>query len=255
MRPFRIILLCVALSSCGAMFERVSYTVDKDAIQNTRSSLYPVYGRSFWRPVVEEYVAGDLENPPPKCARIFVGSSTIKKWPNLETTFDDKPVVQRGVGGATIQEITYFFDELILSHSPSEIVFYAGENDLTFRIEPQEAFENFVDFMNIKSRKLGDVPVWFIGTKPSPMRFDQFFAQIEFDRKVKNLANDRADLVFVDLTETFLSEEGKPKSVFQEDGLHLNDEGYALLENALLKAFESYKSERDPIVCSECMPK
>ena len=54
---------------------------------------------------------------------------------------------------------------------------------------------------------------------------------------IKDLAAARRDLVFIDIVSVML-EGGRPKMIFEPDGLHLNRSGYALWAQAITSALD-----------------
>src|SRR6187402_1967640 len=70
---------------------------------------------------------------PPANPIVFVGSSSIRKWNDAERTFAAYSVMNRGIGGAVTNDITYYLDDIVFPYHPRQIVIYVGENDL-----PQE---------------------------------------------------------------------------------------------------------------------
>lgn len=66
---------------------------------------------------------------PPVHPVLFVGSSSIRKWDDAQHVFAKYNVLNRGVGGAVINDIIYYADDLIFAYQPKQIVIYVGEND------------------------------------------------------------------------------------------------------------------------------
>ncbi|MGI9520249.1 MAG: hypothetical protein ACR2PG_01255, partial [Hyphomicrobiaceae bacterium] len=68
--------------------------------------------------------------------------------------------------------------------------------------------------------------------------WDKFNAQVQANARVKELAQLRKDLVFVDVVPLML-ENGKPrKKIFVTDGLHMNRQGYDVWIHALKRALD-----------------
>jgi hypothetical protein len=57
---------------------------------------------------------------------VFAGSSTIRFWNGLEEDMAPLPTVQRGFGGAKINDVIRYLDRLIARHEPSMVVLYIG---------------------------------------------------------------------------------------------------------------------------------
>ncbi|HTK22060.1 MAG TPA: hypothetical protein VL442_21225, partial [Mucilaginibacter sp.] len=62
---------------------------------------------------------------------LFIGSSSIRKWTDLEQRFAGKPIIRRGVGGCEIwQVVKYYTPYILFPYHPRKIFIYAGENDI-----------------------------------------------------------------------------------------------------------------------------
>ena len=48
---------------------------------------------------IRSFEQADLASPPPANPVLFVGSSSIRVWPDLAGDFPDYPVMNRGFGG------------------------------------------------------------------------------------------------------------------------------------------------------------
>jgi lysophospholipase L1-like esterase len=177
---------------------------------------------------IAAFETADREAAPPRCATLFVGSSSIRFWETLKADFPDRTVINRGFGGSTIWEVNHYFDRVVAPYRPKEIVFYAGENDLAAGRTPAEAYADFAAFMAKKDAALGKTPVWYISAKPSKLRWDQRDAFQDLNGRIKALAGKRADLAFIDVWPAMLGPDGQPKDIYVEDRLHMNPAGYAL---------------------------
>lgn len=183
-------------------------------------------------PAFDEAIAAfeeaDRAAMPPKCATLFVGSSSIRFWRTLKEDFPDRTVINRGFGGSTVWEVDHYFDRVVKPYQPKEIVLYAGENDINAGRTPDQVYADFVQFMRLKEKALGATPVWYIAAKPSKLRIDQFTQQSDLNAKVKALANNRDDLAYIDIVPVMLKPDGAPKDIYVEDNLHMTPGGYAL---------------------------
>jgi lysophospholipase L1-like esterase len=179
---------------------------------------------------IAAFETADLQSPPPKCATLFVGSSSIRFWRTLKEDFPARTVINRGFGGSTIWEIDAYFDRVVAAYHPKEIVFYAGDNDLaaTPARTVDDAYADFVGFMRAKEKSLGATPVWFIAVKPSKLRWNLQPQMTALNARIEALAGQRDDLAYIDIVHAMLKPDGTPKDIFVGDNLHMTPEGYAL---------------------------
>jgi lysophospholipase L1-like esterase len=183
---------------------------------------------------------------PPKCAFLFVGSSSIRFWRSLKEDFPDRQVINRGFGGSTIGEVNWYFDKVVKPYHPQAIVFYAGENDINAGKAPADAYADFELFMKLKDHALGSTPVWYISSKPSKLRLSQIPAQAELNGKVKALADRRDDLAYIDVVAAMMKPDGAPKDIFVEDNLHMTPEGYAIWTPIVDAALDAGQKAKAP---------
>jgi lysophospholipase L1-like esterase len=175
---------------------------------------------------IQAYERADELCPPPTAPILFYGSSSIRLW-SLEDDFRGYPVLNRGFGGARLQDCVRLFPRLVKTYSPSGIVLYAGDNDLVDGRSPQE-MQNFLrEFVDLVSKNLPSVPVAFISIKPSPARLHYRNEIEETNRLIEDFALQQGNLTFLNVYDKML---GPQRSFlgkwFLEDGLHMNRAGY-----------------------------
>jgi len=233
MRRYALVLalLCVACATQPPL----------PAMQQT-----PPPGAAGFADVIDGFEALDRSSPPPRCATLFVGSSSIRFWTSLASDFPDRQVINRGFGGSTVWEVNHYFNRIVTPYHPRNIVFYAGENDLAAGRTPEAAFADFVAFMRLKEQALGSTPVWFISAKPSKLRWSQFAQQSAFNSQVRALADQRDDLSFIDIVPAMLKDDGSPKDIFVSDNLHMTPGGYALWTPIVDAALRAGQPARAP---------
>jgi hypothetical protein len=178
---------------------------------------------------VARFVEADKGSPPGACQVLFVGSSSIVKWKEtLASDMAPMPVINRGFGGSHVEYVNRWFDQIVAPYRPRAIVFYAGENDIDAGKSVDRVVSDFDEFMDHKTKVLGDTPVYFISLKPSKLRFAQFPLQTLVNNAIRESAARRSDLHYIDVVSAMLDETGKPKDLFVEDGLHMNAAGYKI---------------------------
>jgi len=170
--------------------------------------------------------------PPSECRTVFTGSSSIRFWLTLDDDFPDLNPLNRGFGGSEITHLIGYFDILLSRHQPREIIFYAGENDLNAGASPADMVARFDVFMDMKTERLGDAPVYFLSVKPSYARLGELGAQSEANALIEAYAETRDDLIYVDIASPMMKGE-VPKQIFISDELHMNLDGYAIWTAAL----------------------
>lgn len=181
---------------------------------------------------MEAFAEEDRAALRPACQIVFTGSSSIRFWKTLGQDLAPLPVLNRGFGGSRIADVTHFFEQVVGRYRPAAVVFYAGENDLAAGKDPAAIVADFERFLALKDKALGDTPVYFIALKPSKLRWDHFAAQSWINDRIRELAERRADLGFIDVVQPML-QDGRPKEIFVEDDLHMTPDGYVIWTEAV----------------------
>ena len=184
---------------------------------------------------VARFVEADRVALPARCQVLFVGSSSIVRWQTLTADMAPMPVINRGFGGSHIEYVNRWFDQIVAPYHPRAIVFYAGENDIDAGKSVDSVVSDFDEFMRRKTNALGKTPVYFISLKPSRLRFAQFPLQSQVNDAIRGRAAKLPDLRYINVVSSML-ENGKPKDLFESDGLHMTAAGYATWTKAVRSA-------------------
>lgn len=182
-----------------------------------------------WEKEISAFEAGEIANPVPKNAIIFVGSSSIRKWSSLATDFPHHQVFNRGFGGSQLSDAVHFVDRLVLKHEPRFIVVYAGGNDINFNKTPDEVFSSFKAFVGRVREKQPSTPIAYISIAGNPKRWAQVEKVIQANALIEAYTKANPGLLFVDVFHPMLGSDCLPKpGIFSSDNLHMNEDGYKL---------------------------
>lgn len=191
-----------------------------------------------WEKDIAAFEASDRTNPPPKGAVLFVGSSSIRYWKDLEKDFSEYQVINRGFGGSHIPDSTHFAERIIFPYEPSKIVLYAGDNDISRGISPEQAFADFRAFVEKVHSKLPDTRIYYLAIKPSPSRWYLSPQSEKTNRLIQRYARFRPKIEYIDVW-TPLLKDGRPDpALFEKDRLHINRKGYELWAEVVREAIE-----------------
>jgi len=189
---------------------------------------------AFWDDVqvIKKY---DNIYTPPEHPILFIGSSTIRKWDDLERTFAKYVVMNRGIGGAVVNDISNYVDDIVFSYHPRQIVIYVGENDI---VNEQTTADSILvrteRLIRLIRSKLPDIPIVYISIKPSPVREKYIDKAMAANELIRNYIRSQKNIVFEDIFHRMLNTEGKPRpELFTNDMLHMNLEGYKIWRKAL----------------------
>ncbi|WP_309640954.1 GDSL-type esterase/lipase family protein [Flavobacterium sp.] len=164
---------------------------------------------------------------PPKEPILFIGSSSFRLWNDLERTFADYAVLNRGIGGAVIKDITYYIDDLITPYKPRQIFIYVGENDIANEATSETVLKDTKHLLTLIRERLPNAPIVYISIKPSPSREKYLTKVIEANKLIRDYIATQKNIHFIDVYSLMLTPEGKSKpELFREDNIHMNNLGY-----------------------------
>ncbi|MDN3583660.1 GDSL-type esterase/lipase family protein [Mucilaginibacter flavus] len=160
---------------------------------------------------------------------LFIGSSSIRLWSDLEQRFADEPIIKRGVGGSEIwQLVDYYTPYILFPYHPRKVFIYAGENDIAGGKSAQSVADNFAKLWVMIHEKLPKAEVYYMSIKPSPVRA-KFYAEVyKANDLIKTYLQNKPKSHYVDLvTAIYKPGTSMPdSSLFRGDYLHLNPKGY-----------------------------
>jgi lysophospholipase L1-like esterase len=189
----------------------------------------PAAGEAGWEDTLATFAAADLKKTPEPGGVLFVGSSSIRLWDNLESEFADARIIKRGFGGSRLSDCVRLLDRLVIKYRPRTVLLYAGDNDLAGGSTPEEVLQRVKAFADGVHSRLPQTRVTFISIKPSPARRTQIERARAANRLVEDYAAAHPGVDYIDVFTPMLTADGSPRQeLFAKDALHLNDQGYAL---------------------------
>lgn len=174
------------------------------------------------------------ESYPVETGKILLyGSSFFRNWgydraKEQWKRYAGLDVVNHGFGGATVDELLYYYDRMVRPYKPSAAVLRPGHNDLTRGLSPEEAWfltERLIAWLRTDCPDLPVVLLEVFDTKKyhNPERCALNDA---YNHLMRKFAAEQEGVFTVDLDPFFHDEQGELRDIFIEDGLHLTDSGY-----------------------------
>ena len=191
--------------------------------------------KTFYNDIIA-FKKGDSTQAPPQDAILFVGSSSIRMWNDLQQDFPKKTVINRGFGGSSLPHVIDYADEIIFPYNAKQIVIYAGENDFAAAdtVSAQTVAGRFQQLFHLIREKQPNVPIVFISIKPSPSRAHLMPKMSEANQLIREFLNEHKKTDFVDVYTLMLDDSGHPRQdIFLEDKLHMNRKGYDIWKKAI----------------------
>lgn len=185
---------------------------------------------------IRDFKHQDSISAPVKNGILFIGSSSIRKWTDLEKRFSDKPIIRRGVGGCTIEQLVdYYTPYIIYPYHPRKIFIYAGENDIAAGKTGIFTAREFYKLWAMIKQNLPNAEIYFMAIKPSPSRA-KFLPEVKTaNAMVKDFIKNRKRTHYIDVASVILDPVTKQPdtTLFENDMLHLNSKGYDKWQAAL----------------------
>ena len=188
-----------------------------------------------WHDSFEAFAAADKAHAPEPGGVVFVGSSSIRLWKDLEQQFDaSQAIVKRGFGGSRMSDCANNVGRLVVPYKPHLVVVYAGDNDLAEGRSPQDVLTSFRRFVAGVRKALPETRIAYLSIKPSPLRQALMPAMRETNALIAQYSRTQPNLDYIDVFSKMLDAQGRPRAdLYRADALHLNAEGYALWKTVI----------------------
>jgi lysophospholipase L1-like esterase len=187
-----------------------------------------------WRASLEGFAAQDKLTAPLPGGVLFVGSSSIRLWNDMESAFQSTAIIKRGFGGSLMRDCTRYVEQLVLPYRPRLVVVYAGDNDLAEGRTPADVLASYTEFVERVREALPDTRIAYLSIKPSPLRAALMPLAQRTNQLIATYSAQAANLDFIDVYSKMLDAEGRPRrELFLADALHLNPQGYAIWRSVI----------------------
>jgi len=189
---------------------------------------------------IQQFKTHDSVSFPPKNAILFVGSSSFRKWEDVQSYFPQYKIINRGFGGSTLPDVIRYANDIITPYHPKQVVIYCGDNDLAASdtITPQIVTNRFKTLFHIIRTNLPKTNIAFVSIKPSPSRKQLMPEMEQANLLIKSFLQKQKNTSFIDVYHSMLLADGKPMpEIFLEDSLHMNAKGYAIWKKVMQPHF------------------
>jgi lysophospholipase L1-like esterase len=189
----------------------------------------------FWGEIAAFKKQDSLRRPPEK-AILFVGSSSIRKWTNVQADFPGYTIINRGFGGSSFPDVIRYAKDIIYPYHPKQIVIYCGDNDLATSdsVTAEMVFERFLKLYNRIRSHLDTVDILYVSIKPSPSREKLVRKMEDTNDLIRDFLAKHSHAAFIDVYHRMLTPQGHPMDdLFTEDKLHMNAKGYAIWQKVI----------------------
>lgn len=194
-----------------------------------------------WAPELAAYDRADQARLLPVRPIIVVGGRRVKLWRHLEGLLAPAPVLMRGLGDATVNDITHHYQRLIGYYRPDTVVVVPGNSE--FHIRDAKSSEELVEAI----RELEALDADYEHTRRfyvfAPLRTPLHRGD---DRKIGKItrlllewAATLPRVTILDANPLLAGADGRPNpDLFRFDGVNLNEDGYLRLSLLLREVVE-----------------
>ena len=185
---------------------------------------------------VDQLTKENYHPDPGKKLLLFAGSSSIRKWTDVQDYFPGYNVINYGFGGSCYSDLLFFYDKLFTRYKPDVLFIYEGDNDIAAGTSPQVIVKEADTLIRKLRKDLPETKIVIISAKPSLARWHLKKQYLELNKKLKKLCAKYPDVSFADVWKIMLNDQGQPRpDIFLNDGLHMNRKGYDLWKKVLAK--------------------
>lgn len=184
-----------------------------------------------WEAEIKKLEARDQCEVDPDDAILFVGSSSIRRWDDIEVDMAPYRTIQRGYGGSKYSDVAVFAKRLLNPHQYRALVMFVG-NDVKGKPEDHAAddVERWVRYIvNVSHEHQPEAPVLLIEVTPTEKRFAVWPQIRQINARLREVALSTENTYFIATAAHFLDPKCNPRvELFGDDRLHLNSDGYDL---------------------------
>jgi lysophospholipase L1-like esterase len=185
---------------------------------------------------IQQFKKEDSIHFPPKHAILFLGSSSFRKWQDVQKYFPGYTIINRGFGGSTIPDAIHYLNEIVFPYEPKQVLIYEGDNDLASsdKITDDSVLNRFEKLFSLIRKHLPNTSIAFVSIKPSPSREKLMPEMQDANSMIKDFLSHQKNAAFIDVYHAMLNKDGTPdKSLFIGDELHMNDKGYHIWQRII----------------------
>lgn len=171
---------------------------------------------------------------------VFMGNSITEGWLSIRPEFfDNKPYINRGIGGQTTPQMLLRFRQDVIDLQPKAVVLLAGINDIAGNTGPatiEMIFDNIKSMIelarssNIKVLLCSVLPAFDFPWRPGLQPAGKV---IELNALLKSFANEHEDIAYVDYFVAMADQSNGLKKELGSDSVHPNKAGYLIMEPIL----------------------
>lgn len=188
-----------------------------------------------FRQEVKDLIRNHMEAYNQDSLIIFAGSSSIRMWSDLESTFAPFHVINHGFGGSHASDLLYYASPLITSRTPHKVFIYEGDNDVAANENLDSIAGEMQQLIDLIQASSPATMIHVISPKPSISRWHLRKKYEGLNAKLKALCAAEG-ITFIDVWTPMLDQNGElQQDLFIGDDLHMNTRGYDIWKKAIAR--------------------
>lgn len=204
----------------------LAYLVSRE----TRSALDP--SPEVWAEEVAAYTRIDQASQLPRDPIVVLGGRRVKLWQGLPDLLAPLPVLMRGIGEATMDDIAHYQSRLVSFYDPQAVVLLPGSSEFHIR-DNKSAAELLAAIRNLRQLDMsyGVTRQYYVITPVKTPLHPGDYAKIdELNRLLRDWAQTQ-DKVTILNPNAYLSGSNRAPNpdFYRIDGVNLNEQGYLRL--------------------------
>lgn len=175
---------------------------------------------------------------------VFLGDSIFEQY-DLDKFYKDMPVVNSGISGNKTTDILNNMEERLYVYNPSKVFLMIGTNDFALNISTDDTVKNIGKIIEDikKNRPYAEIYVQSIYpvNKSDDEKIDLDTVSDRNNEDIKSI-NDgikeickEKDVTYMNIYDLLLDEDGNLKLDYTVEGLHINDDGYEVITEEVMK--------------------
>jgi hypothetical protein len=203
-----------------------------------------------WADEVAAYALSDQAMKLPNDPIVVIGGRRVKLWRGLDALLSPRPVLLRGLGDATVNDLTHYHSQLIGYYHPVAVVLLPGSTE--FHIRDNKSADDLVRAI----RKLAELDAsygvtrrFYVFTPLKTPGYPDESARIEETTALlKRWADTEDRVTILDANALLSKRDGRPDpDYFRIDGVNLNEAGYLRLSLLLKNQLEQDAPALQPV--------
>ena len=189
-----------------------------------------------WADEIEAYVRIDEHNHLPKKPIVVVGGKRVKLWEGLEDLLAPRPVLMRGLGDATVDDLVYNYQRLIGYYRPDTVVLLPSHSEFHIRDSKsaESLYKGIRALVSLDASHAITRRFYVFAPLKTPLHpgDDQTIDQVT--KLLKAWADRDERVIVLDANALLSNSGGRPKpAYYRSDGINLNERGYLRLSMLL----------------------